>query len=56
MVWGMIPFVYKSRGILNEAANASVEYENKKRDMVFNLSDRNKSPIEATMPNLTGLD
>ena len=52
---GMMQYIYQSRGLLNEAVSALNLYNQKKIDMVNELSNRNKSPVTSLLPNLTYL-
>ncbi len=52
---GMMQYIYQARGLLNEAISALNLYNQKKIDIVNELSDRNKSPVTSLLPNLTYL-
>lgn len=52
---GMMQYIYQARGLLNEAISALNLYNQKKIDIVNDLSDRNKSPVTSLLPNLTYL-
>ncbi len=52
---GMMQYIYQARWLLNEATSAYNLYNQKKIDLVNDLSDRNKSPVISVLPNLTRL-
>lgn len=53
---GMMQYIYQSRGLLQEAVSAINLYNAKKQDMVYDLSDRNKSPVTSQLPSLSHLE
>jgi len=53
LVYGIIPYIYTQRGMLNEAQLANWIYEQLKNDLVMKLSDRDLSPLETSLPDLS---
>jgi len=49
----MMSYIYQSRGLLNEAANAKWNYEMAKSEMVAQLSDRTATPTVGLLPDLS---
>lgn len=49
---GMVPRIYQRRGMINEKNDSEVAYDNKKDEMMKELSNRNVSPLEASLPPL----
>lgn len=50
---GMMQYIYQARGLLGESTSAYNLYNQKKIDLVNDLSDRNKSPVTSLLPTLT---
>ena len=50
---GMVPYVFKLRGMANEKNDAIAEFNQEKAKMIKALSERNLSPIIRTYPNTT---
>jgi hypothetical protein len=52
---GMLPRMYQHRQMFNEKQLAEAKYDAKKDDLVKDLSNRNISPLQASLPPLTNL-
>ncbi len=53
---GQLPYIYQSRGLLNEKNDAQASFDAKLTDLIFTLSDRVSTPQEITIPNLSYFD
>jgi len=51
LAYGLVPFVFQSKGMIQEKNDAQVKYEQEKTKMLRLLSERNLSPIERIAPN-----
>lgn len=53
LVYGVIPYIYTQRWMLNEAWVSMQMYEQLKTDLIMKLSDRDLSPLETSLPSLS---
>lgn len=53
LVWGILPYIFQSKGMINEKNDALATYERLKRDLVRKLTDRDLSPLVTSLPDLS---
>lgn len=53
LVFWLLVYIYQQRGMINEKNDALATYERLKNDLVMKLSDRDLSPLETSIPDLS---
>lgn len=53
LVQGLLPYIYQQRWMINEKNDAIANYERQKEDLVRKMSDRDMSPLETSLPDLS---
>lgn len=53
LIWGILPYIFQSKWLINEKNDALATYERLKRDLVRKLTDRDLSPLTTSLPDLS---